>query len=111
MFSVLFVQYPFIQDFDNQCNKFVPSLTFTFTDGTAELLSGPMYPIAHESCLVFYYNMFGADVETLNVYVIHDTQRTLVFTQSRSQANVWRRGQASIKVKGVHQVKNRFKFC
>ena len=80
---------------------------FDSTASTADLLSGPMNPIAPESCLRFYYNMFGVDVETLNVYVQQEedkNNRTLVFTQSHSQANVWRYAQASIKVTGVHQV-------
>ena len=41
--------------------------------------------IAKLSCLTFYYHMFGATINTLNVY----NGNTEVFTKSGNQGNVW----------------------
>ena len=47
-------------------------------------------------CLTFWYHMFGAHVETLNLYVEQGSSRTLLWTRSNTQGNIWRKGQRTL---------------
>lgn len=49
-------------------------------------------------CLSFWYHMFGAHVNTLNVYLKKQGGiQTLIWSRSRTQANIWRNGLRSIR--------------
>ncbi len=43
------------------------------------------FNIGKLSCLMFYYHMYGADINTLNVY----NGNTKMFTKSGNQGNKW----------------------
>ncbi|XP_060582609.1 MAM and LDL-receptor class A domain-containing protein 1-like isoform X2 [Ruditapes philippinarum] len=49
-------------------------------------------------CLSFWYHMFGAHVSTLNVYLkTQGGNKTMIWSRSRTQGNVWRNGLRNIK--------------
>ena len=59
-------------------------------------------------CLKFYTHMYGADVNTLNVYMTaggqSSTRGSPVWTQSFNQGNSWKMGAATINPTGSYQV-------
>lgn len=59
----------------------------------ARLISPPMQPHTRTSCVVFWYHMYGRDVETLNIYVrsIDGTLGNPKWTLSGDQGNYWHR--------------------
>jgi hypothetical protein len=49
-------------------------------------------------CLRFWYHMFGAHVNTLNVYQQTPSgNKSLIWTRSGTQGNVWKQGLQTIK--------------
>lgn len=49
-------------------------------------------------CLSFWYHMFGAHVNTLNVYIkSQGGNRTMIWSRSRTQGNVWRNGLRTVQ--------------
>ena len=64
----------------------------------AVLMSALQPAPTSDSCLLFWYNMFGENVETFNVYSVTDNSNyTLIWTKSSAQGNVWRQGEAKVK--------------
>ena len=55
-------------------------------------------------CLTFWYHMFGAHVETLNLYTVQGANRTLLWTRSNTQGNIWRQGQRTVVSKQPYKV-------
>lgn len=47
-------------------------------------------------CLTFWYHMFGAHIDTLNLYLLQGSSSTLIWTRSNTQGNVWRQAQRTI---------------
>lgn len=43
-------------------------------------------------CLIFWYHIYGAHVETLKIFLQQQSNRTLLWSQSNTQDNVWRQG-------------------
>lgn len=62
------------------------------------LSSGLQPPTPKEGvCLTFWYHMYGAYVNTLNVYVQDGPRKkTLVWTKADTQGNVWRKAQRTL---------------
>lgn len=57
-------------------------------------------------CLRFWYHMFGAHVNTLNVYQqIPSGAKTLIWTRSGTQGNVWKQGQQTVKSSQAYEVR------
>lgn len=49
--------------------------------------------------------MFGAHVETLNVFIQQDSNRTLIWTRSNTQGNIWRQALRTIVSYQSYKVK------
>lgn len=66
---------------------FVGKYTYMYMYGENARLefSVPSSDIGKLSCLKFYYHMYGATINTLNVY----NRNTTIFTKSGNQANEW----------------------
>uniref|UniRef100_A0A2C9KE99 MAM domain-containing protein n=1 Tax=Biomphalaria glabrata TaxID=6526 RepID=A0A2C9KE99_BIOGL len=62
----------------------------------AVLISALMAPASIHMCLKFWYHMFGADIDTLNVYLINGANYSRIWTRSGSHGNVWRQGEAPV---------------
>ncbi|KAI8780792.1 MAM and LDL-receptor class A domain-containing protein 2, partial [Biomphalaria glabrata] len=62
----------------------------------AVLISALMAPTSIHMCLKFWYHMFGADIDTLNVYLINGANYSRIWTRSGSHGNVWRQGEAPV---------------
>lgn len=82
----------------------------------AVLSTGIQQPAPNSVCLTFWYHMFGAHVNTLNVYVqTASGNKIMVWSTSKTQGNVWRKGQRTItsvipyKVRGQSR-KSRFRL-
>ena len=73
---------------------------------TARLLS-PLFPAqAGSSCLRFWYHMYGAHVNRLNVDVVMGSTKQVVWTKQGSQTNRWH--QAVVSITGIQAFKVRF---
>ena len=70
---------------------FLESSSMNAGDRT-QLVSSRQTP-SKDRCMTFYYHMFGAHVNTLNIY--RDT--TLIWSRSTNQGNVWRKGQVTLR--------------
>ena len=56
-------------------------------------------------CLRFWYHMFGAHVNTLNVYKqTPNGARTLIWTRSGTQGNIWKQGLQNINSSQAYEV-------
>ena len=63
----------------------------------AVLSTGILQPAANGVCLTFWYHMFGAHVETLNVYSeTTGGNRTMIWSNSKTQGNVWKQATRTI---------------
>ena len=73
---------------------------------TAVISSGIQQPSpTGGQCLSFWYHMFGAHVNTLNVYVrTVSGNKTLVWTRSNTQGNLWRNGLRTIKSSSQYEL-------
>ncbi|XP_025084894.1 MAM and LDL-receptor class A domain-containing protein 2-like isoform X1 [Pomacea canaliculata] len=47
-------------------------------------------------CLIFWYHMYGVHVETLKLFLQQESNRTLIWSRSYTQGNVWRQGMRTI---------------
>ncbi|KAH9494976.1 hypothetical protein Btru_018310, partial [Bulinus truncatus] len=70
----------------------------------AVLLSALMPPTSVNLCLLFWYHMFGVDIDTLNVYLINSGNHTLIWTRSGSHGNLWRQGEAQVSSSKNYQI-------
>lgn len=66
-----------------------------------------------DQCLVFYYHMFGRDIDTLNVYIETEGEVRLHWSLKGNQGNSWQRGKIPIRRGyGEFKVHNYFElFC
>jgi hypothetical protein len=54
--------------------------------------------IQGDKCIEFYYHMFGADVDTLNIYLKQNNLLgSPVWSRIKNQGNLWRRGEYRIR--------------
>ena len=58
------------------------------------------------TCIHFFYHMFGASLGTLNVYV----GCTKVFTVSGNQGNTWQQAEVKVSQKGVLPASTEFLY-
>ncbi|XP_033751986.1 MAM and LDL-receptor class A domain-containing protein 1-like [Pecten maximus] len=73
----------------------------------ARITSGIQRPTqAQGVCLTFWYHMFGAHVNTLNIYQQHPQvgNLSLIWSRSKTQGNVWRKGQRTIISNQPYQI-------
>ncbi|XP_033124021.1 MAM and LDL-receptor class A domain-containing protein 1-like isoform X2 [Anneissia japonica] len=66
----------------------------------------PSYPATNGTCVEWFYHMYGATVNTLNVYIINTggTVGTPVWTKRDDQGNLWRLGQISVKTTSAYEI-------
>lgn len=58
-----------------------------------------------QKCFYFYYSMYGANVDHLNIYVMKGTQLgTVQWTRSRTQGPSWHLGELTINGPGPLKV-------
>ncbi|XP_025085553.1 MAM and LDL-receptor class A domain-containing protein 1-like [Pomacea canaliculata] len=79
------------------CYIYIETSTPQKPGDVADLTSPLQAPTSPEGkCLKFWYHMFGAHVETLNVFIQQDSNRTLIWTRSNTQGNIWRQALRTI---------------
>ncbi|XP_033095896.1 MAM and LDL-receptor class A domain-containing protein 1-like [Anneissia japonica] len=64
------------------------------------------YPATNGTCIKWFYHMYGATVNTLNVYIIN-TEGTVgapAWTNRNNQGNIWRLGKLSVETKSAFQI-------
>ena len=66
----------------------------SYGDNTKLLFSPPSSVIGKSSCLKFYYHMYGATTNRLNVFNGNST----VFTKSGQQGNMWMYAEVTVFV-------------
>ncbi|XP_033121015.1 MAM and LDL-receptor class A domain-containing protein 1-like [Anneissia japonica] len=66
-------------------------------------LRTPPYLATHGQCIEWFYHMYGSTMNTLNVYVVDNTDNvsTLVWTKTNNQGNEWIFGQVSVATSGT----------
>ena len=56
-------------------------------------------------CLSFWYHMFGAHVNYLNVYIQTGTgNRTMIWNRAKTQGNIWKNAQRTVKSSVPYQI-------
>ncbi|KAH3887691.1 hypothetical protein DPMN_011709 [Dreissena polymorpha] len=57
-------------------------------------------------CMTFYYSMYGANIGTLNLYIMTGVAlpSTPVFSKSGNQGNMWIMGQATLQSPQTYRV-------
>ena len=68
-----------------------------FGDKARLIFSPPRVAIGKRSCFKFYYHMYGATINRLNVF----NGNTNVFTQSGQQGNRWLYAEVTVKVQNT----------
>ncbi|XP_033112049.1 MAM and LDL-receptor class A domain-containing protein 1-like [Anneissia japonica] len=64
------------------------------------------YPATNGTCVKWFYHMYGATVNTLNVYIVN-TEGTIgapAWTNRNNQGNIWRLGKLSVETKTSFQI-------
>ena len=58
------------------------------------------------ACIIFYFHMYGEGIGTLNVYTkaTSSQNKTLIWTVSGDQGNIWRQAQAQVSVNETYEV-------
>ena len=51
-----------------------------------------------QSCLQFWYHMYGRTVNTLNVYTINNGNRLRIWSRSFNQGNKWYKAEATVNI-------------
>ena len=69
----------------------------SYGDKARLLFSPPRSATGNFSCLKFYYHMYGATINRLNVF----NGNTNVFTQSGQQGNRWLYAEVTVKVQNT----------
>ncbi|CAF0741635.1 unnamed protein product, partial [Brachionus calyciflorus] len=69
----------------------------------AHLLSEPMIG-SSDGCMIFWYHMYGKGIGTLNVYLLSDTNKDLLWTLSGEIGQQWYQGLAPFKSNTRHQI-------
>ena len=64
-------------------------------------LNSPNLKFKGSMCLEFYYHMYGADIETLNVNINGNN----VFTASGDKGNKWLRAAVDVNLSGEYVVR------
>ena len=62
----------------------------------AQLISENFHKHTNQKCFRFWYNMKGAQMGTLNVYLTSNGVKTLKWTLSGDQGSTWRQGRVPI---------------
>ena len=65
-------------------------------------LNSPKLQFSGSMCLKFYYHMYGANIETLNVIIKGNN----VFTASGNKGNKWLRAAIDVSLSGKHAVRD-----
>lgn len=67
--------------------------------GDKARLISPQVTFTQPTCLQFYYHMYGAEVNTLNVYQMTGgvLPQVAIWTKSLNQGNRWIKGQTTIQ--------------
>ncbi|XP_033122121.1 MAM and LDL-receptor class A domain-containing protein 1-like, partial [Anneissia japonica] len=76
-----------------------------YNNETARLWTLP-YPATNGTCVKWFYHMYGATVNTLNVYIV-DTTGTVgvpAWTNTNNQENLWRLGKISVETMSAFQI-------
>lgn len=64
---------------------------------TKATLQSPGYPATTGKCMSFYYHMHGADMGTLNIYMLRGRFRYRLWTRSGEQGSKWVKGIVSLR--------------
>ncbi|XP_033121475.1 MAM and LDL-receptor class A domain-containing protein 1-like [Anneissia japonica] len=66
----------------------------------------PSYPATNGLCIEWFFHMYGATVNTLNVYIVDSTGAvgSPVWTRTNNQGNFWILGQVSVSTSGIYRV-------
>ncbi|XP_070567019.1 MAM and LDL-receptor class A domain-containing protein 2-like [Ptychodera flava] len=75
----------------------------TTTGETAWLMSEYFNPTV-DSCLTFWYHMYGDTIGALNIYIYSGSTPILLWSKSGNQGDVWRQGQVSVYSSVEYQV-------
>ena len=76
------------------------------SNNSAQLYSQPISPSNGPMCLQFWYNMFGEDINTFNVYLTFTTGNTkpiLLFTRTGNQGPGWKYGRVQVTQSNTFQ--------
>ncbi|XP_033123978.1 MAM and LDL-receptor class A domain-containing protein 1-like [Anneissia japonica] len=76
-----------------------------YNNETARLWTSS-YPATNGTCVKWFYHMYGATVNTLNVYIVN-TEGTVgapAWTNRNNQGNIWRLGKLSVETKTSFQI-------
>ena len=61
--------------------------------------------VGQETCLTFWYHMYGSTVNTLNVYTNQSSKDTRIWTRSFEQGDKWYKAQATVNItQGTYNV-------
>ncbi|XP_033122124.1 MAM and LDL-receptor class A domain-containing protein 1-like [Anneissia japonica] len=76
-----------------------------YNNETARLWTSP-YPATNGTCVKWFYHMYGATVNTLNVYIVNTTGTVgaPAWTNRNNQENLWRLGKISVETLSTFQI-------
>lgn len=66
--------------------------------GDSAVIQSQSIPVNNAYCFVFWYNMHGQNVGTLNIsrLIQGDTGKSIMWTKSGDQGNTWRQGAVDV---------------
>lgn len=67
-----------------------------YNSETAHLISSSL-PATNQTCLSFWYHMYGGDIDTLKVLVGNINQNQTVWSRTGQSGNRWLQGQVTLK--------------
>lgn len=70
--------------------------------GDTAKLNSPRLRFSGDTCLQFYYHMYGADMGTFNVYI----DGIKVFSQSGPKGDKWLKAEVDVNLWGIYVVRN-----
>ncbi|XP_033099732.1 MAM and LDL-receptor class A domain-containing protein 1-like, partial [Anneissia japonica] len=64
------------------------------------------FPATNGTCVKWFYHMYGATVNTMNVYLVNKegTVGAPAWTNKNNQGNIWRLGKMSVETKSAFQI-------
>ncbi|XP_033116465.1 MAM and LDL-receptor class A domain-containing protein 1-like [Anneissia japonica] len=64
------------------------------------------YPATNGTCVMWFYHMYGATANTMNVYLVNKegTVGAPAWTNRNNQGNIWRLGKLSVETKSAFQI-------
>ncbi|KAK3718970.1 hypothetical protein QZH41_017584, partial [Actinostola sp. cb2023] len=70
---------------------------------TARLISNSL-PATNQTCLSFWYHMYGSDINTLRVLIKKGLSKSIVWSKSGQQGNKWFEGKVNLTSKDEFQI-------